>query len=265
MLPITSAQFLVQLQGKELELCEDFLRQGVVGLEIADFARPNLLASGWQERLAEICNACRNWPGPITMHGPFIDLNPFSLEPGLRHLTLQRYRQALHIAKQLDACYLVLHSQFKPNLGQPDYTQHWLEGNLQFWSGMLPEIEASGTVVLLENLWDPRPDHLVELLQHLASPYIKVCLDVAHAHLFSEVTVDKWVSALADNLTYVHLSDNRGQWDEHLPLGVGNVDFDSLWSELAQTSQCPWYVLEVPTFTGAVRSLQWLGWDIKRC
>ncbi len=257
-----NAQILLQLKGIELEQAGALLTQGRVGLEVLDFANPTLLTSGWEQRLAELLPLCQQWPGPITMHGPFLDLSPASPDPGLRELTLHRYRQALDIAGQLKARYLVFHSQYNPSVREPDYQANWVAANTRFWTNLLPEIEANNATVVLENVWDPRPDHIMSLLASVNSPRLRSCLDVAHAHLSSEVPLVGWVDGLGDKLAYVHLSDNQGQWDEHLPLGEGTIDFDSLLAALETRAFAPWFVLEVPRFRDAVRSLKFLGRDI---
>lgn len=38
--------------------------------------------------------------------------------------------------------------------------------------------------------------------------------------------VKKFLSAFQDRITHVHLHDNHGKRDEHLPLGKGSVDFE---------------------------------------
>lgn len=257
-----SAQVLLQLKGAELEQAGTLLAQGRVGLEVLDFANPTLLTADWEQRLAELLPLCQQWAGPITMHGPFLDLSPASPDPGLRELTLHRYRQALHIAGQLKASYLVFHTQYNPNIREPAYLSNWVTANARFWTDLLPEIEASNTIVVLENVWDPRPDHIVSLLASVNSPRLRSCLDVAHAHLFSEIPLVDWVDRLGDELAYVHLSDNRGEWDEHLPLGEGRIDFAPLLAAIKSRALTPWFVLEIPRFQDAMRSLNFLGWDI---
>lgn len=255
-------QILLQLRDAELKQAHILLKQGRVGMEVVDFARPTLLTSDWEQRLAELLPLCQQWAGPITMHGPFLDLSPVSPDPGLRELTLQRYRQALYIAAQLKASYLVFHTQYNPNIREPAYLSGWVAANARFWTDLLPDIEASNTIVVLENMWDPRPDHIASLLASVDSPRLLSCLDVAHAHLFSEVSLEEWVVTLGDKLAYVHLSDNHSEWDEHLALGDGTVDFATLFAALRKQAITPLYVLEINSFKDAMRSLKFLGWDL---
>lgn len=254
-------QVLIQLQGVELSHALPHLEQGRLGLEVVGFASPQVLDGGWEQQVAELQPLCRRLPGPISMHGPFLDLSPASPEPRLRALTKERYRHALCIAKGLGARYLVLHSQFNPNLRQPTYPKLWLEQNLRFFDDLLPEIEAAELTILLENMWDSCPDHLARLLQALPSQWFAACLDAGHAHLHSAVGWQNWVETLGERLRYVHLSDNHGDWDEHLALGQGNVDFSGLLQTLQDYGRRPWFVLEVRLWSEVQQSLRYLGWD----
>lgn len=251
---------LVQLRGEELQLALPHLRRGALGLEIGAFASPRLLDGDWRPHLRELQSVVQDLPGPLTMHGPFLDMSPASPEPRLRELTAERYRLALQIAGELGARHLVLHTQWNPNLRQPDYPQLWREGNLRFFEALLPAIEASGTTILFENMWDPGPDQLLSLLEQLPAGHFAACLDTGHAHLFSQLTWQGWVRALGERLAYLHISDNHGGWDQHLPAGAGGIDYPALFAALNQQQLRPWVVLEVPRWADVQSSLRHLGW-----
>jgi sugar phosphate isomerase/epimerase len=50
-------------------------------------------------------------------------------------------------------------------------------------------------------------------------------LDIAHAHIGGSDKTAAYLSALGDRLRHVHVSDNKLQADDHLPLGVGFIDW----------------------------------------
>lgn len=49
-------------------------------------------------------------------------------------------------------------------------------------------------------------------------------LDVGHAHIGGD-RLEGLLKAFADRLCHVHLSDNRGREDDHMPLGAGRIDW----------------------------------------
>ena len=60
-----------------------------------------------------------------------------------------------------------------------------------------------------------------------AAPTAGFHLDAAHSNLSGDYNrVDELLEAFASRLVHVHLSDNKGgDWDLHLPLGAGSIDW----------------------------------------
>ena len=53
-----------------------------------------------------------------------------------------------------------------------------------------------------------------------------------------------WVQTLAEFLMELHVHDNCGSHDDHLPVGQGNIDFRSLFTLLQARSIQPLITLE---------------------
>jgi sugar phosphate isomerase/epimerase len=94
--------------------------------------------------------------------------------------------------------------------------------------------EAAGVRLMLENMGRSfsTVDDLAPLFE--AAPNLLFHLDVGHAHMSRAVgepnrTADL-LNAFGDRLAHVHVHDNLGLDDLHLPLGVGSVD----WPEIAR-------------------------------
>ncbi len=60
-----------------------------------------------------------------------------------------------------------------------------------------------------------------------AAPEAGFHLDAAHSNLSGDYNrIDELLEAFASRLVHVHMSDNKGgDWDLHLPLGAGNIDW----------------------------------------
>ena len=66
------------------------------------------------------------------------------------------------------------------------------------------------------------------------------------------------MDTLGERIGYIHLSDNDGVYDEHLPIGEGTVDWekaDGLWKQLNRKVPL---TLEVGGFNGVRKSLAFL-------
>jgi sugar phosphate isomerase/epimerase len=84
-----------------------------------------------------------------------------------------------------------------------------------------------------EEAWALRMYH-DDLCPLLKSPHFGFLIDVGHLNLsihkyrYIDIAVEQYLSNLPVPLIEVHLSDNHGENDQHLPLGKGNVDFTAI-------------------------------------
>ncbi|MEJ2698613.1 MAG: sugar phosphate isomerase/epimerase [Desulfuromonadales bacterium] len=190
----------------------------------------------------------------ITVHGPYHDLNPGALEPMVRRVTRKRFGQTLAAASTLGASLVVFHPGFDPwKYGGQDHI--WVESNLKFWPPLLDLAADSGCLMALENIFEEVPSTLKELLTRLDSPWLGHCFDVGHWHLFGRVSLAEWFSALGPRLIHLHLHDNFGKRDEHLPVGEGRIDFATLFRLTGELPAEPSLTLEAHDQEAMLRSL----------
>ena len=73
--------------------------------------------------------------------------------------------------------------------------------------------------------------------------------DTGHARLagFSRDESARFLDRHRERVSHVHLSDNRGGSDEHLPVGLGTVDFETVLSPLLDSSWAGTITHEVGT------------------
>ena len=68
----------------------------------------------------------------------------------------------------------------------------------------------------------------IESLSHVMKSVraLSFHLDVGHAFIENRMKgIRDYIGAFGDRLMHVHMHDNHGERDEHLPLGMGNIDF----------------------------------------
>jgi sugar phosphate isomerase/epimerase len=160
----------------------------------------------------------------FTVHLPFVDWNLASLVPEMQRLSQERTQQAIAFGAEIGAACGVLHTGLVP-LRQPEAIAHareQLHQALERLDLFIP--------VALENLGLNRADLLetpAELQAMLdAHPQYGYCLDVGHARIQrGSEGPQEYYQLLHQRLTHFHLHDNHGNWDEHLPCGVGVLDW----------------------------------------
>jgi sugar phosphate isomerase/epimerase len=234
-------------------------RQHGLGLELQEFSDPNVLDGDWRSLLDEYERALDGFTGLRAMHGAYIDL--VSGSPDMRLVTLarERYLHNLDIGRELGVKYIDFHANYLPLVDHPSYLPGWVERQVAFWSPMAEQAEQYGITLLLENMWEPDPAIIRRILDRVQSPYLKACLDVGHAVLYSRRPVEEWIAQLREHLAYTHLHNNHGTIDEHLAFGDGVLDFPAVLDRLRALPAPPLFILELPNIKLIEDSLPYLN------
>ncbi len=120
--------------------------------------------------------------------------------------------------------------------------------------GLTIFIENSSKKWIITNL----PQDLIELVEGLEN--VRICFDVGHAHV-NGYNLSEFYKYIRNHLGVVHLHDNDGTKDQHLPPYSGSIDWASLLKLFNRNSV---YVLEVyGTSIKAANTLKWLAQFVK--
>jgi sugar phosphate isomerase/epimerase len=236
---------------------EDYLKyvsDRGLGLEVTDFAFSDVLDSNWREILDRRRDALQGFAGTVSMHGVFMEITVHSHDRLIREVARERIRHNLDIAAELNARYIVFHSNYVSLITEPSYRSNWLERNAEFWSEMIGKYE---TIVMLENLWEETPATLQELMESVASPKLRVCLDTGHVNAFSEASMNDWLESVGKYIGYMHVHDNHGQRDEHLVPGKGYIDWQGFTATIRALGITPGVLFELDNLPDSIRSLEY--------
>jgi sugar phosphate isomerase/epimerase len=237
-------------------------REYAVGIEIQVYGyHPRLLDGRWQDLLEQHKASLHGFDGEIALHGAFYDMAASSVDPQVVALTRERYRLCMHIAAELGARTVIFHANYLPVIHHPGYRPEWTRRQVAFWLGLLDEIEWLDLTVALENMWEPEPDIIVEVLEQVGSPRLRACLDVGHVHLYSNaVPLTAWLSRLGNQVVHCHINNPRGLYDEHLPLDAegGMIDYRAVLPLLEQLPGPPLVCLEMDGLANLKRSLHYV-------
>jgi sugar phosphate isomerase/epimerase len=217
-----------------------------LGLELQAFADPAVLANDWVAVLDEHQRLLTGFKGHLGLHGAFYDMVSASLDPAIVDVTRIRYRQNLHAAAVLEADYIVFHVNYMGFLKFPDYRPGWHRRQVAFWQPYAEEAARLGIYILLENLWEDDPTLITEILTAVNNPYLKACLDISHATLFSRDPIEHWLTVFTPHLHLCHLNNHDGQQDLHWPLNRGVIDYPHIMELLRRLPAAPLFTLEMP-------------------
>ncbi len=191
----------------------------------------------------------------VTFHAPFMDLRPGALDPRIRQISLDRLRQVFDLIPWFMPRSVVCH----PSFDEKYYISaeaRWLENSLSTWRTLLACIRGTETIIVLENVYERDPHSLRSLLEALASPQVRFCFDTGHANAFGGVPPVLWIETLGDFLGEIHIHDNHGTADEHLPVGEGNIPFRELFARVRERKLKPILTVESHSEKGLRRMLE---------
>ena len=224
-----------------------------LGLELADFCTAlNLDQPERSKREAAMADRMSGL-SRFVLHAPFCELTPCAVDPMIGEVSRFRYEQAAELALAHGVKRLVIHSGFVPNVYYPGW---YMEQAPRFWREYLATKPADFEL-LLENVLDPEPGILAQTAAAVGDPRLGLCLDIGHATVYSERSWQEWTEAFAPYLRHVHLHDNDGAADLHLPLGTGALPLKP-WLEALEQAR-PTYTLESMDAAPSLRLLERQG------
>jgi sugar phosphate isomerase/epimerase len=166
---------------------------------------------------------------PYSFHAPFsAEIDITSMDRERREMALREILAAAQGAAALGAANFIIHPG--PEIEDKPPQEQIIQG-LENAAGVLSQVarfcQKRGMNLVLENLLPHllfgRTSDLLWLMGALNQPNVGVCLDTGHAHLAGDLYTA--AQKLSGHLRMVHISDNRGKADDHLPPGRGKIDW----------------------------------------
>ncbi|HOX09379.1 MAG TPA: sugar phosphate isomerase/epimerase family protein [Candidatus Omnitrophota bacterium] len=228
------------------------------GINCEIYADGSALDSYSAEEISRINNVFRESGLKKIVHGPFLDLNPGSWDEGIRDLTLKRFSQAFKFCRDIKAGHIVLHSGFDP-IFYKDSSHVFLNFCLPIWEKAAAMAADGGITIAVENSIDNDPSVVVSIVREIGRPNFEACFDPGHYYAFAKMSPFDALKWYPDkSIGEIHLSDNKGDFDSHLPLGEGDLDFRGLIREVLKKGREPIITSEPHSKEDIERNLAYL-------
>jgi sugar phosphate isomerase/epimerase len=145
--------------------------------------------------------------------------------PELRSEARATFERALDVFAAADVAAVNVHPDPMTKLFP---VEHVIEANAEAMAELAAAAEARGMRLMVENLgFLSRADDLRPIFETVPSAGFH--LDVGHANLNRRAgepnRTEELLAAFGDRLLHVHVSDNLGVDDLHLPLGSGSIEW----------------------------------------
>jgi sugar phosphate isomerase/epimerase len=201
-------------------------------------------------------DALKSYNLKYTVHSPFVDLNIASLNKNVQKLSIAEVKNSIDLARDLDSEIVVVHPGRVPFLSKPfekevlaksresikicgDYAK---DLGVELAIENMPLIEG----FLYQNVYE-----LNELLEELE---MGMTLDIAHGATAGYKENELYF----DTVKHIHLSDNNHDFDEHLSLGEGSINFKVVIDNFNKNNYDGIYTIEVNDMESVVKSVEYL-------
>jgi sugar phosphate isomerase/epimerase len=202
----------------------------------------------------------------FSIHAPCFDLNPASINPRIREEVFEHYRESLNLARKVRASAVVVHlgNQSDMKLRQDES----LIRTIQLLKRVLKIAENYRILLLAENTDYGNLSMVKDVEQYrrviykFHSPFMKAILDTGHANL-NGIPMVRLIKRLGRRLGSLHISDNQGDKDAHLPPGQGSINFKLIFTALENIQFNGTVILEIYDENSPLEALEWSSFYIR--
>jgi len=230
---------------KEIEFAG---KHGFQGLELA-FEYPEATPEKILKKSRQILDAFSSYDLVRIAHTQsFVNICDFA--ETIRGASVGETIKALEVAHRLDIGFVTVH----PGFVWPVMTgKKALVKTCESLKELLKVTDELDLILGVENLpprfslpnYFSRTEEFEAVFSQIVSDRLKFVLDVAHTSFHESDAALKFIDKFYEKLAHVHLSDNLGQRDDHLPLGAGRVDYKTPIRELRNKGYDKTITLEV--------------------
>ena len=171
------------------------------------------------------------------------------LTDSIREASLLEMFNSLEVAAELGSQKVVLHPGHIGGMGIYVEQSALAHANNSL-AAIIDRAQTLGLCVCLENMFPKcrafvEPDDFVEILQRF--PDLKLTLDTGHANIANPGgrRILEFIEKFGPRIGHLHVSDNFGERDDHIPLGAGIIDFLKIINALKQTGYDDTVTLEI--------------------
>lgn len=236
---------LICIGNPVLENVEKLVLAGADGVELMmDGPRWDTLDDNWNKLAKEL----KKTNIKFSVHPPAWDINLTSQMYELRKVSWDLHVKALHFAAEIGASQMVLHPGF---YGWPSFDKEEAKRRAREITIQLSEIaKPLGVKLAFENVGGPMQslytfDEYSCALDGI-DENVGYLIDIGHANM-NGWDVPKLIRKVSNRLFGLHIHDNNGKIDEHLPMYEGNLNWEEIYAAMCTVGEDCEFILEYLT------------------
>ena len=192
-----------------------------------------------------------------SIHAPFMDVNIASPQDQSRLNSIAQIKSSIDLANEINAEAVVVH----PGLISFLANKYFKKEVYEFANESIKEIgdyaKNLGVMATIENMPNFESmiyQNIVDLNQLLVENEMHMTLDIGHANHVGYAPDEM----IFDSIKHVHVHDNLGDDDSHLPLGEGSIDLKYIINTLESKNYDGIYILEVNDYDSIKKSYEYM-------
>lgn len=192
-----------------------------------------------------------------SIHAPFMDVNIASPQDQSRLNSIAQIKSSIDLANEINAEAVVVH----PGLISFLANKYFKKEVYEFANQSIKEIgdyaKDLGVMATIENMPNFESmiyQNIVDLNQLLVENEMHMTLDIGHANHVGYAPDEM----IFDSIKHVHVHDNLGDDDSHLPLGEGSIDLKYIINTLESKNYDGIYILEVNDYDSIKKSYEYM-------
>jgi len=167
------------------------------------------------------------------------------------------YRKSIRVSRALGIKSIIMHLEY--DRARFPSIEQWFCESKGAWEWIARSSSEDKVEVLIENHEETTAEPVVMMIKHLNSPSVGACYDVGHYNVFGDKAVKDHLGLYEGVVVReIHLSDNMGDIDSHLPLGKGDIDFPGLFRSIEAKDIRPVYTIEAKDLAGVLGGMRHL-------
>lgn len=191
-----------------------------------------------------------------TIHAPFIDVNIASLSTKSRKASIEQIKDSIDLANAIDARVVVVHPGLVPFIlkEMPEKIYPVANKSIKELGEYSKDLGVNTTIENMPNFESMIYQDMSKLNEVLVEYDMGMTLDIGHAH-HSKIPENEMYF---DSIKHIHIHDNMGDDDTHLPLGEGNIQFKDIIDTFEEKNYDGIYMIEVNNKDSIKKSLEYL-------
>ena len=191
-----------------------------------------------------------------TIHAPFMDVNIAALGSKSRASSISQIKDSVDLANEIDAKVVVVHPGLIPFLAKdmPEEIYKISNNSIKEIGEYSKDLGVNTTIENMPAFESMIYQDMNRLNEVLVEYDMGMTLDIGHAH-HSKIPENEMYF---DSIKHIHIHDNMGDDDTHLPLGEGNIQFNDIINTFNDKNYDGIYMIEVNDKDSIKKSLEYL-------